>query len=136
MQPISSDAQTQSRAVRVSSLSMPGLILRLEGLAVFAGSVALYVDQGWSWLVFAVLLFAPDLAMLGYTRDTRTGARIYNVFHFYAPPLALLIGAHLAGNAAGMQIAVVWLAHIGLDRVFGYGLKYATAFKDTHLQRV
>jgi hypothetical protein len=126
MQPISSDAQTESRAVGVPSLSMPGLILRLEGLAVFAGSVA----------VFAVLLFAPDLAMLGYTRDTRIGALIYNVFHFYAPPLALLIGAHLAGNTAGMQIAVVWLAHIGLDRVFGYGLKYATAFKDTHLQRV
>ena len=65
MQPISSDAQAESRLVRASSVSMPGLILRLEGLAVFAGSVALYADQGWNWLVFAALLFAPDLAMVG-----------------------------------------------------------------------
>ena len=136
MQPISSDAQTQNRAARAFSLSMPGLILRLEGLAVFLGSVVLYGDQGWSGWVFAVLLFAPDLAMVGYMRDTRSGARIYNVFHFYALPLVLLIAAYLAGFAAGMQIAAIWLAHIGLDRVLGYGLKYDTAFKDTHLQRV
>jgi hypothetical protein len=136
MQPISSDAQTQNRAAGTFSLSMPGLILRLEGLAVFLGSVVFYVDQSWSGWVFAALLFAPDLAMLGYVRDTRSGARIYNIFHFYALPLALLIGAYLAGYAAGMQIAAIWLAHIGLDRVLGYGLKYDTAFKDTHLQRV
>lgn len=131
----SSDAITQNRAA-VSSLSMPGLILRLEGLAVFAGSVALYIDQGWNGFVFAALLFAPDLAMLGYMRDARSGARIYNVFHFYALPLALLIGAFLAGNAAGMPIAAIWLAHIGLDRALGFGLKYETDFKDTHMQRV
>ncbi len=131
----SSGAKTQNRAA-VSSLSMPGLILRLEGLAVFVGSIALYIDQGWNGFVFAVLLFAPDLAMLGYMRDARIGAHIYNVFHFYALPLALLIGAYLAGNAAGMMIAAIWLAHIGLDRALGFGLKYETDFKDTHMQRV
>jgi hypothetical protein len=131
-----SEAHTQNRAAGAFALSMPGLILRLEGLAVFVGSVVLYIDQGWSGWIFAALLFAPDLAMLGYMRDVHIGARIYNVIHFYALPFALLIGGYLAGNAAGMQIATVWLAHIGLDRALGYGLKYVTAFKDTHLQRV
>jgi len=28
------------------------------------------------------------------------------------------------------------LAHVGFDLMLGYGLKYETAFKDTHLQRV
>jgi hypothetical protein len=35
-----------------------------------------------------------------------------------------------------MTFALIWLAHIGLDRTLGYGLKYPTFFEDTHLQRV
>jgi hypothetical protein len=31
---------------------------------------------------------------------------------------------------------VVLVAHIGMDRLSGFGLKYATGFKDTHSQRV
>ena len=30
----------------------------------------------------------------------------------------------------------IWLAHIGVDRMVGYGLKYPTSSKDTHLNRV
>jgi hypothetical protein len=35
-----------------------------------------------------------------------------------------------------VQVAPIWLAHIGGDRLLGYGLKYLTAFKDTPLDRV
>jgi len=42
----------------------------------------------------------------------------------------------MADAETATQIALVWLAHIGFDRFFGYGLKYPTGFKDTHLQRV
>jgi hypothetical protein len=35
-----------------------------------------------------------------------------------------------------MSFALIWLAHIGLDRALSFGLKYPTFFKDTHLQRV
>ena len=34
---------------------------------------------------------------------------------------------------AGMTL---WLAHIGIDRALGYGLKYATGFSYTHLGRI
>ena len=115
---------------------MPGVLLRLEGLAIMVSSIVLYANQGWSGWAFAVLLLAPDLSAVGYLANPRVGARIYNVFHVYALPLALLVGAFLADYAAGMQVAAIWLTHIGMDRTLGFGFKYETGFKDTHLQRV
>jgi hypothetical protein len=35
-----------------------------------------------------------------------------------------------------MWPALIWLAHIGMDRSLGYGLKLPTAFQDTHLGRI
>jgi len=42
----------------------------------------------------------------------------------------------MKGRETGVAISLIWIAHIGIDRVLGYGLKYPTAFKDTHLQKV
>ncbi len=120
----------------VRGLTLPGLLLRLEGVGVLVSALVVYVDQGWSGLALAVLILAPDLAMLGYLANPRIGAWVYNVFHVYTLPLALLVGAFVAEQPVGMQIAIIWLAHIGADRLLGYGLKYESGFKDTHLQRV
>jgi len=35
-----------------------------------------------------------------------------------------------------LSIALIWLAHIGIDRALGYGLKYETGFTYTHLGRI
>jgi hypothetical protein len=35
-----------------------------------------------------------------------------------------------------VAVALIWFAHISMDRTVGYGLKYPTSFKDTHLERV
>ena len=45
--------------------------------------------------------------------------------------IGMLVGAPLA-----VAVALAWFAHIGMDRLAGYGLKYPTDFKDTHLQWV
>jgi len=52
--------------------------------------------------------------------------------------LPLVLGAVgiVVGDSLAVQIALAWLAHIGIDRALGFGLKYSTAFDDTHLQRV
>ena len=42
----------------------------------------------------------------------------------------------LTGTDVAIQVALIWLTHIGFDRLLGYGLKYPSAFTDTHLQRV
>ena len=55
---------------------------------------------------------------------------------YIALPLALGTVGVLGGHGVLVQVALIWLAHIGMDRALGYGLKYETAFKDTHLERV
>ena len=92
------------------------------------------LDQPW-WLV-PLLLFAPDLFMAGYARSHRAGALLYNLAHSYPAPAALGAVALVADNPFWQGAALVWFAHIGMDRALGYGLKYETGFKDTHLGRI
>ena len=115
---------------------MPRLLLRLEGAAVLAGSLVLYFHEGFGWLALVLLALAPDLAMVGYAAGERVGAAAYDLAHNEVLPIALGVAGVLAGGGLAVQLALIWLAHIGLDRLVGYGLKYPTAFKDTHLQRV
>lgn len=115
---------------------LPRRLLHLEGLAVLVAALALYFDAGYGWLALVLLFLAPDLSMLGYLAGPRVGAFTYDVVHTYALPLALALVGVLGGAELATQLALIWLAHIGLDRLLGYGLKYPTGFKDTHLQRV
>ena len=114
----------------------PKLLLQLEGAAVlFASCVAFHRMHG-SWLWFALLFLTPDLFMLGYLINKTVGAAAYNFVHTYTVPLLLLSVFWFTNQAAYSWLVLIWLAHIGMDRMLGYGLKYATAFKDTHLNRV
>ena len=112
------------------------VVLRLEGAAAFAAALALYAHAGFSWPVFALFLLAPDLSMLAYLAGPRLGAVGYNIVHTYISALALVLGGFLGGAPAATAAGLIWVAHIGLDRALGYGLKYATSFSDTHLGHV
>jgi hypothetical protein len=116
--------------------SVPRLLLRLEGLVVAVASIYAYHGLGGSWAWFALLLLAPDLSMFAYLAGPRAGAIAYNAVHIYLGPAvvaALAWAMHLPGLGS---VALIWIAHIGIDRAMGYGLKYATAFSDTHLGRI
>lgn len=117
----------------------PIRLLRLEGLALLVVAVVAY---GWlhrtvpaapGWGVFALLFLLPDIAMLAYLRSPAAGATAYNLAHTETVPLVL------AGLSVWLQLpvvgagALIWLAHIGFDRMAGYGLKYPSAFGHTHL---
>ena len=117
-------------------LSMPGLLLRLEGATVLTAAVFVYTQLGGSWLLFAALILAPDLTMLGYLLNVRVGSAVYNLIHTYILPALLLAFAWLTDATPGIPIALIWLTHIGADRMLGFGLKYPTEFRDTHLNRV
>jgi hypothetical protein len=114
----------------------PKLLLRLEGAAALALACVCYQQSHGGWLWFALLLLSPDLFMLGYLAGTKSGAFFYNLAHTYLLPLGLLAVYEFTGHIWLLWLALIWLAHIGADRLLGYGLKYETAFKDTHLQRV
>jgi len=115
---------------------LPRRLLRIEGLAVFVAALVLYFDAGYGWLLLVLLALAPDLSMLGYLGGPRVGALTYDLVHTYIGPLALGVAGVVGEADVAMQLALIWAAHIGADRLLGYGLKYPSAFKDTHLQRV
>jgi hypothetical protein len=115
----------------------PLRILRSEGVVLLAVALATYftvLDQPF-WLVPA-LLFLPDLFMVGYAKSARIGAALYNAAHSYPGPALVGAIAVTASNQLWQAVALVWFAHIGMDRALGYGLKYDTDFKDTHLGRI
>ena len=114
----------------------PRLLLHVEGATLFAMSVLLYALTGGNWWLFALLLLVPDISMLGYLAGTTTGAYIYNTVHAYPLPALLAAYGLLGANPLATWLALIWFAHIGMDRTVGYGLKYTSAFKDTHLGRV
>jgi hypothetical protein len=109
------------------------LWLLAEGLVALAASAVLYHSRGGSWLLFAAFFFVPDLSMLAYLAGSRTGATAYNVAHSYVSPLAVLGMGFATKNHAAMPCALIWMAHIGFDRMLGYRLKYPEGFGNTHL---
>jgi hypothetical protein len=115
----------------------PRLILRLEGAALLIASVYLYSKTGMSWWLLVVLALAPDLSLGAYIfGGPRIGAIVYNAAHSLIGPLALGLGGFLLPSFDLIAIALIWLAHIGADRMVGYGLKYDEGFAFTHLGRV
>ena len=111
-------------------------LLRLEGLTLFAGMTLLYAAWGGSWWIYAILFLVPDLSFAAYLAGPRAGAIVYNAAHSYIAPMALMVTGLDMSSPLVLSIATIWLAHIGIDRALGYGLKYATGFGFTHLGRI
>lgn len=114
----------------------PVMLLRLEGLAVLALALFAYGRLEFSWLIFFLLLLWPDVAIVAYALNKNVGTAVYNLLHTYTLPIILLMASVIFSWSFGIQFAVIWFAHIGMDRLFGYGLKYSSDFKDTHLTRL
>jgi len=111
-------------------------LLRLEEFLMFGFALFLFSRSEFSWGLFALLFFAPDLSMLGYLVNPRFGAWTYNLIHHKGLGLTLY--------AFGIMGSIPWLvfagmllfAHSSFDRILGYGLKYEDEFQNTHLGRI
>ena len=111
----------------------PRLLLRIEGAALLVCALAGYSWLGQSWWLLAALILLPDISMIAYLAGPRIGAASYNATHTSVAPFLLLAASMAIGSHAVAGLALIWLAHIGLDRALGYGLKYASGFGNTHL---
>jgi hypothetical protein len=111
-------------------------VLRLEGLAAAALSAVFYARTGASWRLFAALWLAPDLSLLGYLAGPNWGARIYNAIHAYLTPATLAVSALLLHSEMLVPFALIWINHIGVDWMMGYGLKFQQGFAWTHLGKL
>ncbi|WP_084508003.1 DUF4260 domain-containing protein [Mesorhizobium sp. WSM3224] len=112
------------------------LAVRLEWVAVAVAAIVFYAVWGVSWWLFALLILAPDLSMLGYLAGPRIGAIAYNALHILIAPLVLALAGELLANSTIAAVALIWIAHIAIDRALGYGLKLSSGFQDTHLGRI
>jgi hypothetical protein len=110
--------------------------LRLEGLAAFVAGLALFGASGGNWLFIVPLILLPDLSATGYLVNSHVGAFTYNLVHNWVPGIVVLgIGAWLSSPALVLAAAIL-IAHVGMDRAVGYGLKLPGSFHDTHLGRM
>jgi hypothetical protein len=110
--------------------------LRIEGLAAFIAGLAIYGANGGAWLLVVPLLLVPDLSMVGYLRDPRLGAFTYNLVHTWASGLVVLGLGVWSGTGWLILAGAILVAHVGMDRAAGYGLKLPSAFHDTHMGRI
>jgi hypothetical protein len=114
----------------------PRVLLHAEGLAVAVAAVALYFHADYPWWFLVALVLAPDLSMVGFVAGPVIGTASYDIAHTYVLPVVLVAVGVIAGAETSIELGLIWFIHIGVDRALGYGLKYPTGFKDTHLQRV
>lgn len=125
--------RTESTMKDGSVKHWPRILLRVEGACIFGSTLWAYSRLNRSWWTFAGLLILPDLGFAAYLANTSIGAAVYNSTHTETPPILLLCSALARGNETIIGLALSWLAHIGMDRMLGYGLKYGTGFGHTHL---
>src|SRR5688572_19342789 len=92
------------------------LVLRLDGLAIGAGAVVPYADGDHSWWLFTALILAPDVSFLAYAAGPRLGAAAYNRLHTFVLPIALGTAGVVFDSGTAVAVALIWLAHIGIDR--------------------
>ena len=111
-------------------------LLRLEGLTLFIGMTLLYGLWDGSWWVYLILFLVPDLSFAAYLAGPKFGAVVYNAAHSYLAPVTLMTSGLAGASPLTLSIAMIWLAHIGIDRALGFGLKYASGFGFTHLGRI
>jgi hypothetical protein len=111
-------------------------VLRAEAIAIFMAGVLVYLQLNGNGLWLLPLLLAPDLSLVGYLAGPRVGAVTYNLAHNLVTALGLLAVGWFVPIAPLALAGAILLAHVGMDRSLGYGLKLATDFKDTHLGRI
>lgn len=108
-------------------------LLRFEALAVSLAGLLVWAGLDGGWVRFALLFLVPDISMAGYIWGPRTGAALYNAAHNYALPMLICVAGGMLDHRGLLLTGALWMTHIGVDRALGYGLKYASGFRDTHL---
>ena len=109
---------------------------KIESAVIVIALLVAYHELGFSWIWFVLLILAPDVFMVGYLKNPKVGAIIYNIGHSYFSPIFLWFLSHHLESNFWIALAIIWAIHIAGDRVLGFGLKLPTGFKDTHLGKL
>jgi Domain of unknown function (DUF4260) len=127
--------ETESLAAAGTVVGAPRRLLQLEGAILVAGALIAYTTTHEPWWLIPLTLLFPDLFAIGYVAGTRIGANLYNLVHITPLPAAVIAIAWSQHTTLAGALGLIWLAHIGTDRLLGYGLKYHDNFQHTHLSQ-
>ncbi len=118
-------------------------ILKLEELAIWIACLLLFYGAKVDWWWYLLMFLGPDVSMLGYLVNKKIGAWSYNLFHHRGLAIVVLgVGFYVYSVCFLFEykwlllLGIVLLGHSGMDRFFGYGLKYENGFKFTHLGEI
>lgn len=108
-------------------------IIKLEEIAMLVISIYALSELHVDWWCYLLLLFGPDVSMLGYAAGNRAGAATYNLFHHKGIAVAAFAAGWLMPDQWIQITGIILFGHSSMDRFFGYGLKTEQGFQYTHL---
>lgn len=108
-------------------------LIKLEEAALFGLSIYLFSLLGLAWWWYPLLILAPDIGMVGYAIGTKAGAITYNILHHRAIAILVLLLGWYNGSIWIELTGIILFGHCAMDRMFGFGLKFADSFHHTHL---
>jgi hypothetical protein len=113
-------------------------ILKIEeaAMALLAIYILTFYNLGISWWAWILLFFAPDISMLGYLHNNKTGAICYNFVHHKGLAIIVAFTGYYFHRDVLIASGLLLFGHSSFDRMLGYGLKYFSDFKDTHLGKL
>jgi hypothetical protein len=117
-----------------NDFSMQNLLKSEEALLSVVGLFLLsYFQMPFHWAWYILLFFAPDIGMLGYLFGPEIGGICYNVFHHKGLFASIAAIGLFVGSPMLCVFGILFFSHAAFDRILGYGLKYLSGFKHTHL---
>ncbi|HMI08170.1 MAG TPA: DUF4260 domain-containing protein [Flavobacterium sp.] len=111
-------------------------LIQLEESGLLLLGIYLFSLLDYQWWWFLVLILAPDFSMIGYAAGNKTGAYVYNFFHHLAIAVLVYLVGIYSSNSLLQLTGVILFSHSSMDRVFGYGFKYESGFRTTHLGEI
>ena len=109
-------------------------LLKSEEVIQFLAAIYLFSQLNFAWWWFPALILIPDFSMIGYLVNPAVGAVFYNVAHHKGLGIVMGLLGLMTGNQVLMLAGIILFAHSSMDRMLGYGLKYADSFKHTNLE--
>lgn len=108
-------------------------LIRLEEATKFALAIYFSIQVGYGPLIFLAFLLLPDISMVGYLVNSKVGAVLYNIAHHQGLGLIVCLIGYILTQPPVIFAGLILVGHSSMDRMLGYGLKYADDFKHTHL---